>query len=105
MPMRTIAIALLFTSVTFAEQVQRQLVLLPEHVTLDGRQSFHRLLAEWQLDEDLVGPATDASWSSSDSDVVQVSDGVAEPVSDGTAEIRAEAQPTFDAFTAANFSF
>ena len=65
------------------------LVLLPESVTLTGREAFHRLLAMDRRDDDLTGQAAGVKFAVSDESIVQVVDGVARPVGDGVATVTA----------------
>lgn len=64
--------------------------ILPQEVQFVGNHSRQRLLAERWLHGHAIGPALDVKWNTSNADVVRVENGVAIPVGDGTAVIRAE---------------
>jgi hypothetical protein len=68
-----------------------RLALLPSQISLSTTESRQRLVVERVSGEQFVGDSTtDAAFSSSDEQVVQVRGGVAIPVGDGTATITAK---------------
>jgi hypothetical protein len=85
-----IAIAVLPTP-AFAIGRAGQPVILPGEVKLNSPEARQRLVVQWQSDDGRLHEQVTAAltWASSDEKVVQVKDGVAIPVGNGTAEITA----------------
>lgn len=65
------------------------LVLLPEAVTLTGREAYHRLLAVEHEGGQIAGDAQDVTFSVSDETVAKVENGIVRPVGDGTTTVTA----------------
>ena len=64
--------------------------LLPERVTLNGPAAYHRLVVERTHDGQFAGQVADAGLITSDDHVVRIEKGVAIPVGNGTALIKAK---------------
>src|SRR5829696_8434025 len=66
--------------------------LIPDKITLSGPASHQQLVVERVEDKQLVGQITNAvQFTSSDTNIVRVEDGVVIPIRDGKAIVRAKA--------------
>src|SRR6266567_1556473 len=84
-------VALVIGHSNTAAQAADGLVVLPQSFTLTGQAARQPLIVEVRRVEDFVGEASGSiEWSSSDPKIVAIKDGVATPLSNGTAKITAK---------------
>lgn len=67
------------------------LVLLPDSVTLSGRQAFHHLLVMDRVDGELAGEAEGVTLAVADEKIAKIESGILRPLADGATTVTATA--------------